>query len=154
LDNDNRVRGDGVSELAQIEKVMFLQSADLFAYCKAEQVLRLANIAYERRYTRGETIFLADQPPERLHCLVQGSVQIDGPEGASQVGPLQAFGIRDVLTGRLRQEKAIATDDALVLTIEVEDLFDLLACNIEIVKAIFRQCLDPNGAGPTGSTPS
>jgi len=136
-----------VPELAQIEKVVFLQSADLFAFCKAEQILHLASIARERVYAEGEAIFEPGQPAGELHCVVRGLVRLNNDAGKSQVGPLQAFGVRDVLTGRLRTGTAMAGAETLVLSIDTDDFFDLLANDVEIVKAIFRQCL---GNGATG----
>jgi len=130
-----------VPELAQIEKVVFLQSADLFAFCKAEQILHLASIAKERVYAEGETIFVPNQPATELHCVVRGQVQLNGAGGESQAGPLQTFGVTDLLTGRLRNGTAMAGAETLVLSIDTDDFFDLLAHDVEIVKAIFRQCL-------------
>jgi CRP-like cAMP-binding protein len=136
-----------VPELAQIEKVVFLQSADLFAYCKAEQILHLASIARERIYSEGETIFVPNQPAGELHCVVRGQVRLNDARGETSAGPLQAFGVRDVLTGRLRTGTAVAGAGTLLLSIDTDDFFDLLAHDVEIVKAIFRQCL---GDGVTG----
>ncbi|MDH3628208.1 MAG: cyclic nucleotide-binding domain-containing protein [Acidobacteriota bacterium] len=128
-------------ELTQIEKVVFLQSAHLFAFCKAEQVLRIASIATERSVESGVTIIEANQPAECLHCIVRGTVELRGPSGVSEALPLQTLDIRDVLTGRLRTVGAVAQTDTLLLSIDVEDFFDLLANDIEIVKALFRQFL-------------
>ncbi len=58
--------------------------------------------------------------------------------------PLTTFGVKEILSGRLRTETATATSEALVLAIEAEDFFDLLSHNIEIVKALFRQLLRDN----------
>ena len=58
-------------------------------------------------------------------------------------GPRQLYGVREILSDRLRQEEARAEEDSLVLAIEAGDLFDLLSNNIEIVKALFRRWLRP-----------
>ncbi len=46
--------------MAQIEMMVFLQGVDLFAHCNADQVLRLAAIASEHAYEKGEVIFRRD----------------------------------------------------------------------------------------------
>lgn len=131
-----------MSDLAQIETVVFLQSVDLFSFCKAEEVLRISSIAKERRFEQGERIFKEGDEADLLYCVVQGIVQMEAPDGASWMAtPLTTFGVKEILSGRLRTETATATSDALVLGIEAEDFFDLLSHNIEIVKALFRQLL-------------
>ena len=134
-----------MSDLAQIETVVFLQSVDLFSFCKAEEVLRISSIAKERRFEQGERIFKEGDEADLLYCVVQGIIQMEAPDGAKWMAmPLTTFGVKEILSGRLRTETATATSDALVLAIEAEDFFDLLSHNIEIVRALFRQLLRDN----------
>ncbi len=129
-------------DLAQIETVVFLQSVDLFSFCKAEEVLRISTIAHEQRFPEGRRIFSEGDPSDLLYCVVQGRVDLDGGDGSSwSAGPLATFGVKEILSGRLRTETATAAADTLVLAIEAEDFFDLLSHNIEIVRALFRQLL-------------
>lgn len=128
-------------ELTRIQAVVFLQSCDLFSYCRADEILRIAGIAQERRFAAGEKVFERNGPADFLYCVVQGEVSLHGPGGERFAGPLQTFGVSDILCGRLRGEDAVARTDSLVLAIEADDLFDLLSNNIEIVKALFRHLL-------------
>ena len=129
-------------DLAQIETVVFLQSVDLFSFCKAEEVLRISSIARERRFPEEERVFREGDQADLLYCVVQGMVKLESPDGSSWVaGPLATFGFKEILSGRLRTETATTMADTLVLAIEAEDFFDLLSHNIEIVKALFRQLL-------------
>jgi CRP-like cAMP-binding protein len=136
-----------MGELAGIEAVLFLQSVDLFRFCSAEQILRLAAIARERRFATGSSIFELDQPARVLYCIVRGSVElVDGEGEIESIGPLATFGVEEILGGRLRGRTARAASDTLTLAMDAEDFFDLLANNIEIVKALFRRFL-PTGHG-------
>ncbi|HXV61295.1 MAG TPA: cyclic nucleotide-binding domain-containing protein [Vicinamibacteria bacterium] len=129
-------------ELTRIQAVVFLQSCDLFSYCRADEILRIAAIAQERQLRAGEKVYARTGPADFLYCLVHGAVGVSGPAGESRtIGPLQTFGVREILCGRLRGEDAVAQTDSLVLAIEAEELFDLLSNNIEIVKALFRHLL-------------
>lgn len=129
-------------ELARIESVVFLQSVDLFSYCKAEEVLRIAAIANERSFEAGEKIYRVGDPADYLYCVVRGDVKLEGSDGkARQVGALSTFGVIEILSGRLRTTAAIAETDCLTLAVQAEDFFDLLAHNIEIVKALFRHLI-------------
>jgi CRP-like cAMP-binding protein len=133
-------------ELTRIQAVVFLQSCDLFSYCRADEILRIAGIAEERRLRAGEKVYVENGPADVLYCVVQGEVSLRGSQGARFAGPLHTFGVRDILCGRLRGEDAEARVDSLVLAIEAEDLFDLLSNNIEIVKALFRHVLQDREA--------
>lgn len=130
-------------ELARIETVVFLQSVDLFSYCKAEEVLRIAAIAQERAYTDGEKIYEINDPSNALFCVVRGIVKVDAADGGSQIfPPLSTFGGIDILRGRLRTDTATSTGDTLLLAIDSDDFFDLLSNNIDIVKALFRHIIE------------
>jgi len=132
-----------VAELAGIETVMLLQSADLFAHCRAEEMLRIAAIARERPFRAGETIYEHNTPSDALYCVVRGEVAVRGDDGATRsVGPLTTFGVEEILSGRLRAATAVAVADTLVLAIDAEDFFDLLANNVEIVRALFRHLIE------------
>jgi CRP-like cAMP-binding protein len=131
-----------MAELARIEAVVALQGMDLLAHCKAEEILRIAAIASERSFAAGETIYRPLEPAERLFCMVRGRVRLMGADGvAKEVGPLETFGVLEILSDRLRSEEATAATDALALTVESEDLFDLLSNNIEVTRALFRYLL-------------
>ena len=126
-------------KLAHIESIVFLQSVDLFAFCKAEEVLRIAGITQERAVPAGEVIYRANDLADSVYCIVRGEVELTDGSGATQVrGPLRTFGAVEIVSGRLRSGSAKALTDTLLLTLPAEDLFDLLANNIEIVKALFR----------------
>ena len=131
-----------MTELARIETVVFLQSVDIFSFCKAEEVLRIASIARERSFDAGERIFDAGDIADTLYCVVRGSVELEGSDGTLRTaGPLTTFGVLEILTGRLRGASARAASDTLVLAIAADDFFDLLAHNIEIIKALFRHLI-------------
>jgi len=142
--------GRVVSELTRIQIVVALQSSDLFSSCKAEEIVRLAGIAHQRHYSTGATIYEQSGPAEMLYLVVHGEVRLQGTDAPPlMIGPLQSFGVREILCGRLRARDAIAAKETLVLGFEAEEFFDLLANNIDIVKALFRNLL-PDGASPTG----
>lgn len=131
------------NRLARIEMVMILQRVELLKFCTAEEVVRIAAIAQERDFVGGEQIYRASDPAETLYCLAEGRVRLEVPDGeATVVEAPGTFGVREILSGRLRSRDAAAETDALTLAVRAEDFFDLLSNNIEIVKALFRELLD------------
>lgn len=134
-----------MAELARIEVVLVLQSVELFRYSSAGEILRLADIARERSFAAGETLYERGESAEVLYVVVRGAVALEGPEGVEERGPLCSLGVREILSGRVRGSGARAVADTLALAVDAEDFFDLLANNIEIVKGLFRQLLAGDG---------
>jgi len=131
-----------VTPLTRIQMVVYLQRVDLFSHCSAEQMMRIANIARQRRFAPGERIYSIGDPPEALYCVVDGEVGLRRPgEEDRAVGKGKTFGVREILSDRLRHADAWAETDTTAALIDAEDFFDLLSNNIEIVKALFRQLL-------------
>ena len=128
-----------MAPMAHIEMMVFLQGVDLFAHCNADQVLRLAAIAAENRFARGEEVFRKGDAPDALYCVVEGRIRLgSGGDSGTVVGSSGRFGVLDILSGRPRSGDAVAETETRLLTIEAEDFFDLLSNNIDIVKALFR----------------
>jgi AAA family ATP:ADP antiporter len=132
-----------VTALATIEIMSFLQQVDLFGFLGAEETLRLAAVASERRVPSGEVIFRRDEPSDVLYCVVDGRVRLEGlPTGDTEVGPEGRFGVLDILSGRRRQATATAVEDTRLVAIEAEDFFDVLADDIGIVRALFHKVVE------------
>ena len=129
--------------MRRIEVVMLLQSVELFKFCSAAEVVRIAGISEQCRFATEEQIYRANDPAHMLFCVVEGEVALESESGQGQVliGPRQSFGVLEILSGRLRANHARATRDTLALGIRANDFFDLLSSNVEIVKALFREVL-------------
>ncbi len=136
------------SELRRIERVMALGSVELFQFCSAEEVVRIAAISRPGRFAEDEVIYRPNEPADQMFCIVEGSVALRGRDGERrEVGARHSFGVADILSGRLRSCEAIATRPVMVLQIDAEDLFDLLSNNVEIVKALFRKLFEQQRDG-------
>ena len=72
-----------MAELTRIQAVVFLQSCDLFAFCKADEVLRIAGIVHERRFAEGQRIYERNGPADMLYGVVQGEVGVQDGVGTS-----------------------------------------------------------------------
>ncbi len=143
-----------MTAMARIEMVVFLRAIDLFAACTAEQVLQLAAIATERSVAAGTRVYRAGDPSETLFCVIEGRVELSAsePGRSSTAGPREAFGVFDILSGRLHRGDAVASESTRLLAIDADDFFDLLSSNIEIVKALFRTVTSKLGAEAAAET--
>lgn len=131
-----------MKQLTRIETVVFLQKVDLFSACSAEQILRISGIVSQESFGSGESIYQTNDSADCMYCVVDGTARLRGAGGQGGVlSSPDTFGVKEILSGRLRERSAQAEGDLRVLKIEADDLFDLLANNIEIVKALFRRLL-------------
>lgn len=142
-----------MEQLTRIETVVFLQKVDLFSACSAEQILRISGIVSQAGFKAGESIYHVSDSADCMYCIVDGTALLRGRDGSERLlSATGTFGVREILSGRLRNHDVRASDALRVLKIEADDLFDLLAHNIEIVKALFRRLLDqsPTSEGAGG----
>ena len=131
-----------MTTLTRIQMVVYLQAVDLFTYCNAEQMVRIAGIARQKNLDPGERVYFINDPAEAMYCVVEGAVRLrDASGGERRIDARGTFGVREILSDRLRREEARAETATMALVIDAEDFFDLLSNNVEIVKALFRQLL-------------
>lgn len=130
-----------MTDMAQIEKILFLREVNLFRYCTAGEVLGISNLADETHFEAGKTIYTPGDSAEYLFCVVSGEVVLEDKGVSRTLGTHDAFGHQDILSGRLRSCTARVTRDLHLIIVDAEDFFDLMANNIDIVKALFRQML-------------
>jgi HEAT repeat protein len=133
-----------MTALAHIEIIVLLQGVDLLSSCTADQLVQLAAISHECVFRKGDVIYRQGDPSDSLYCTVDGGVEVRGEHNERRlVGPTGRFGVIDILSDRPRAAEAVATADTRAVKIDAEDFFDLLANNIDIVKALFRQLARP-----------
>lgn len=102
----------------------------------------LANIAVERRYARGVTIFAEGEPAGGFHIVTEGTVKIyklstGGKEQILHVwGPGEPFGEVAVFQGRGFPANAAATADCRTVFIPRSELIGLIRVSPELALAL------------------
>lgn len=125
--------------LTVIEKVILLQSIDIFSEVPTEQLSSLAAIAEETSYASGEEIFSENDFPDALYIILEGRVRLhrDGNEIAV-AKDREAFGTWALLDDEPRVAGATAEIDTTLLRIDRDDFIDLLADHVQIVRGILK----------------
>ena len=126
--------------LTAMQKAELIRAVDLFSHATVEELLRLAAIATEVRFSAEEIVFREGDTADALYLVCQGTVELTRSMRTDKelAGPCQAFGLLSVLTRESRYFTAKAVHDTFALRIDAEDFFDLLSHNMEIVVSIFR----------------
>lgn len=125
--------------LSVIEKVILLQSIDIFSEVPTEQLASLAKIAEEVSFAANEDIFNENDFPDALYVVLEGSVRMhrDGSEIAVAQNN-EAFGTWALLDDAPRVAGAATQAETRLLRIDREDFIDLLADHVQIVQGILK----------------
>ncbi len=122
--------------------VEFLSQVSIFAHLEPERLQPLTDKLRPRRYQRGEVIFHEDDPGDRMHIIVEGSVKIsvaseDGRE--KNIALLKAggcFGELALLDGSKRSATATAMEALETLVLMRDDFQDFLTENPQVAADI------------------
>jgi CRP-like cAMP-binding protein len=143
-------RSPAEHRLTTLRKAELIRALDIFSQASVEELYRLATIAQESSFAAGQTIFREDDIGDAFHLLVQGKVEHASEKRNIKevLGPGAAVGLYSVLTREPRYATAKALQDTFAISIGAEDLYNLLANNMEIVVSIFKHFVKKLGMGP------
>jgi CRP/FNR family cyclic AMP-dependent transcriptional regulator len=121
-----------------------LEHVPFLAALSDQDLTWLAKRVLRRRYKRGDIIFLKDDPGQSMFIVEDGAVRIyvPGTQGAdltlAVMEPGEFFGDLSLLDGRLRSASAEAARDSTLLTLEREDLTELVRSRPDAALAILE----------------
>jgi CRP-like cAMP-binding protein len=124
--------------LTTIEKVLLLQGVGSFGETETENLARIAAIATEIRFAKGETIFKEGDPVDAVYIVVEGTVLIRMGSNELFIKEKEAFGWGDMFEKECRRATAVASSPVMALTIEREAFLDLLADHFDIVRGMLH----------------
>jgi CRP-like cAMP-binding protein len=129
--------------LTPIDKVLSLQSVDVFRHATTEMLAYIGSIATELRMKKKEVVFLKDQLADAMYVVVSGRVRLE-KEGKEvlTLGAGQSFGTWALFDDQPRLMTAVLLEDAHLLKIRKEDFYDLLADHDEITPVIFKALVE------------
>lgn len=129
---------DSMSEQV-VQKMLFLETVDIFAESEVDDLAALARLLSERTYAAGEQVYDENDPGDAVFIIVEGQVRIE-KDGRllMHYGPRDSFGETSLLDGNPRPAAAIASSDLRVYVLERSDFMDLVADRVELLRGIFR----------------
>ncbi len=121
-----------------------LKRVPFLAALSGEDLRWVAKRVRRRQYARGDIIFVKDDPGESMFIVEDGAVRIyvPGTQGAdltlAMMQPGEFFGDLSLLDGRPRSASAEAARKTVLLTLEREDLTELVLSRPKAALAILR----------------
>ncbi len=127
--------------LQPIERVLLLQSSPLLQHATGDQLLRLAAIAREVSLTQGTVLFGETENPA-IYGVLSGELTMEAPgQPPLTVDEGDVLGLYETLAAVPAGVKVTVVRSGTALRLERQELFDLLADNIDLLQGIFNALL-------------
>ncbi len=125
--------------LLEIEKVVVLKSTSIFADTPEHILVDVAAIVREERVTAGQIIFNKGDFGNAMYIIYQGEVRIHAGEITfATLHNRDIFGELALLDPEPRSATATATADSLLLRLDQEAFYELMAERREVAQGILR----------------
>ena len=125
--------------LLEIEKVVVLKSTSVFADTPEHILVDVAAIVREERVTAGQVIFNQGDFGDAMYVIYQGEVRIHAGETTfATFRNRDLFGELALLDPEPRSASATATADSLLLRLDQEAFYELMAERREVAQGILR----------------
>jgi ATP/ADP translocase/HEAT repeat protein len=121
-----------------MEKVLFLESVNIFRQNNIDDLTALASIAKERTFKPGEHILREGEPGDALYIITQGNADIiKNGKKLLKVEEKASLGSVSLLDQKPHAADAVAATRCEVLVIDRNDFMDLVADRVELLHGIF-----------------
>jgi CRP-like cAMP-binding protein len=122
-----------------IERVIFLQSVELFADIPSEQLAHIAGITEYVTLSKKDILFRKGDKSQHLYLLIEGSVTItrNGEKNKEFDGP-EALGVWGFFDDGDRLLTITCSTDCQFLRIDRLDFFDLLEDRVNLSRGLLK----------------
>ncbi|HKL16569.1 MAG TPA: Crp/Fnr family transcriptional regulator [Balneolaceae bacterium] len=122
-----------------IERVIFLQSIELFADIPSEQLAQIAGITDYFTLSKNELLFSKGEKSQHLYLLINGTVSItrNGEKNKEFDGP-EALGVWGFFDDGDRLLTITCSADCQFLRIDRLDFFDLLEDRVHLSRGLLK----------------
>ncbi len=125
--------------LSTIEKVFALKSTEIFAGTPEEALIAVADIIEEEEASPEQLIFEKDTVGNCMYIVYHGKVRIhDGDKVLVVREAGTVFGEMSLLDTELRSASATAEDEVLLLRLDQEPFYELMAESLEVSRGVIQ----------------
>ena len=125
--------------LTMVQRVLILKRADLLRDVGPRHLLKLAEVAREVEFWKGDTIYEEKDPSDALYMVVEGRVRLTlGGQTVSEVGPAEAFGTWALVDDSDRGHRVECVEDGLALAVHRADFYDVAAGDLVLLQQVLR----------------
>lgn len=125
--------------LTIVEKVLFLQDIDIFENTTTEDLSHIAAIAEEINYKANTEIYKEGDVSDSMYLVIEGEVRLHHIGQQVMIAKKRdVFGTWALFDDEPRVVTATTIEDSLLLRIDREEFFDLLADHLQITRGVLK----------------
>lgn len=127
---------------AQLERL--LSANPFFGRLKPDTRRAVADLCVTRRLTRGETLFLKDDPADSFYAIRRGEIRITAGTSTGRrmtlniLGPGDIFGEIALFDGQPRSADAVAVEAAELFVVRRRDMLDLVGRRADLAMGVIE----------------
>lgn len=122
-----------------IEKILLLKATDIFGETPEPDLIDTASIAEEMQLETDTDIFSKGDIGSCMYIIQKGSVQIhDGDHILAVLKENDIFGELSLLDAETRSATATCAESCILLKLDQEPFYEILANNINVLKGILK----------------
>ena len=122
-----------------IEKVLLLKNSEIFKNCKEVDLVEIASICIVENAEEKTLIFSKGNDGNCMYFIYSGQVSIhDNDHQLALLSENEIFGELSLLDSEVRSASATTLTDCVLLRIEQDLFYDVIATNTDILKGIMR----------------
>lgn len=135
----NRGMREGKRLLLTVEKVIILKTVSIFADTADDLLAKIATIIEEEDIEAGQTIIEKGMMGNCMYIIAYGKVRVhDGERSIAELGEREVVGELSLLDSEPRNASVTALEDTLLLRLDQEAFFELVADHSEVGRGIIR----------------
>ena len=120
-----------------LEKILFLKSTALFKKVPDDVMETVANAFKEEHYPGDTLILKQGDIGVTLYIIITGKVKVhDNNQTITELGRHEVFGELAALSPEKRIASITSVEDTVVLKIDHDDLYELIAMHVELAKGL------------------
>ncbi len=122
-----------------MERAIALRKVDAFSNVPIDQLAHVAAASREETCPAGSVLFREGEPPGGLYVILEGQVALerDGRQFGTAVSG-EALGTWSLFDDHPRRATARVVEDALVLVLNRDDFYEVLAENVEVTRSLVQ----------------
>ena len=122
-----------------IERVLLLQSIEIFGSVTTEQLSHVAMISREITVEPGKVLYREKDPADGLYVVISGSVSVSrGGQTIDRIGQNGSFGVWALFDDESRLTDARANEFTRLLFVPRDEFYEVLSDHVDIVQGIFK----------------
>ena len=125
-----------------LEKTIFLKSVDLFKNISGDILNQIAQISTEINYDTGHNIFSEGENGDSMFLIMSGKVNIiQNGKTITELKDRQCIGEMAILDNEPRSADAVTSTETILLKIEQNGFYELMASNKDIMQEIVQMLI-------------